>query len=64
VAEIYLVEFKGSRKEYFSNPDCLSIRPNEFVIVQAERGEDIGKVSMKIPVEMVKQEKKPQKISR
>ncbi len=64
VAEKYLVEFKGSRKEYFSNPDCLSIRPNEFVIVQAERGEDIGKVSKKIPAEIVKQEKKPQKILR
>lgn len=64
MAEIYLVEFKGSRKEYFSNPDCLSIRPNGFVIVQAERGEDMGKVTKKIPGEMVKLEKKPQKILR
>jgi len=64
VAEIYLVEFKGSRKEYFSNPDCLSIRPNDYVMVQAERGEDMGKVTKKIPGEMVKLEKKPQKILR
>jgi cell fate regulator YaaT (PSP1 superfamily) len=64
VAEIYLVEFKGSRKEYYSNPDCLSIRANEFVIVQAERGEDMGKVTKKIPGEMVKPEKKPLKILR
>jgi cell fate regulator YaaT (PSP1 superfamily) len=64
VAEIYLVEFKGSRKEYFANPDCLSIRPNEFVIVQAERGEDMGKVTKRVPAEMVKLEKKPQKVLR
>ncbi len=64
MAEIYLVEFKGSRKEYFSNPDCLSIRPNDYVMVQAERGEDMGKVTKKIPGEMVKLEKKPQKILR
>ena len=64
MAEIYLVEFKGSRKEYFSNPDCLSIKPNGFVIVQAERGENMGKVTKKIPAEMVKLEKKPQKILR
>ena len=64
MAEIYLVEFKGSRKEYFANPDCLSIRPNEFVIVQAERGEDMGKVTKRVPAEMVKLEKKPQKVLR
>jgi len=64
VAEIYLVEFKGSRKEYFSNPDCLSIRPNEFVIVQAERGEDMGKVTKRIPAEMTKVGRKLQKILR
>lgn len=36
--DIYLVEFKGSRKEYFVNPDCLSIKIGGMVIVQAERG--------------------------
>jgi cell fate regulator YaaT (PSP1 superfamily) len=64
VADIYLVEFKGSRKEYFANPDCLSIKPNEFVVVQVERGEDMGKVAKKIPPEMIRLEKKPQKILR
>ncbi len=64
MAEIYLVEFKGSRKEYFTNPDCLSIRINDYVVVQAERGEDMGRVIKKIPQEMVKLEKKPQKILR
>jgi cell fate regulator YaaT (PSP1 superfamily) len=64
VSEIYLVEFKGSRKEYFANPDCLSIKPNEYIIVQAERGEDMGKVTKKIPAEMVNLEKKPRKVLR
>ena len=64
MADIYLVEFKGSRKEYFSNPDCLSIRPNDHVIVQAERGEDMGKVTKKVPAQMAKREKKPQRILR
>jgi cell fate regulator YaaT (PSP1 superfamily) len=64
VAEIYLVEFKGSRKEYFVNPECLSIRPNDYVIVQAERGEDVGRVTKRTSKEMVKLEKKLQKILR
>lgn len=62
--DIYLVEFKGSRKEYFVNPDCLSIKIRGFVIVQAERGEDMGRVTKRIPEEMVELEKKPQNIMR
>jgi cell fate regulator YaaT (PSP1 superfamily) len=64
LSDIYLVEFKGSRKEYFTNPDCLSIKPNEHVIIQAERGEDIGRVTKKVPAEMVTLEKRPRKILR
>jgi cell fate regulator YaaT (PSP1 superfamily) len=64
VAEIYLVEFKGSRKEYFTNPECLSVRPNDYVIVQVERGEDIGRVTKKTAEEMVRPERKLQKILR
>jgi cell fate regulator YaaT (PSP1 superfamily) len=64
VSDIYLVEFKGSRKEYFANPDCLSIKPNEYIIVQAERGEDMGRVTKRVPGEMVNLEKKPRKILR
>jgi cell fate regulator YaaT (PSP1 superfamily) len=62
--DIYLVEFKGSRKEYFVNPDCLSIKIGGVVIVQAERGEDMGRVIKRIPEEMVELEKKPQNILR
>lgn len=64
VTDIYLVEFKGSRKEYFTNPDCLSVRPSEFVVVQAERGEDMGKVTKKVPAQMVHLEKRPRKVLR
>lgn len=64
MSDIYLVEFKGSRKEYFTNPDCLSVKPGEYVIVQAERGEDMGKVTKKVSAEMVNLEKKPRRILR
>jgi cell fate regulator YaaT (PSP1 superfamily) len=64
VAEIYLVEFKGSRKDYFTNPDCLSIRSNDYVIVQAERGEDMGRVTKKVIAALTKPERRSQKILR
>jgi len=42
---IYEIEFKGSRKEYYVCPDNLTLKVNDFVIVQADRGEHIGKVT-------------------
>jgi cell fate regulator YaaT (PSP1 superfamily) len=38
------IRFKGDRKEYFSYID-LDVRPGQHVIVQADRGEDLGEVS-------------------
>lgn len=38
------VRFKGTRKEYFTYRN-LDLRPGEHVIVQADRGEDLGEVS-------------------
>jgi len=52
MAELYLVEFKGSRKEYFFNAFYHNINPSDYVITQAERGEDIGVVLKKIDVEV------------
>ncbi|UCG63069.1 MAG: hypothetical protein JSV52_07245 [Candidatus Zixiibacteriota bacterium] len=52
MAELYLVEFKGSRKEYFFNTYYHSLKLSEYVIIQAERGEDIGLLSKKVDVEM------------
>lgn len=38
------VRFKGTRKEYFSYRN-LDLQPGQHVIVQADRGEDLGEVS-------------------
>jgi cell fate regulator YaaT (PSP1 superfamily) len=52
MAELYIVEFKGSRKEYFYNSYYHNLRIPEPVITQAERGEDIGVLSVKVEQEM------------
>ena len=52
MAELYLVEFKGSRKEYFLNKFYHNLKETEFVVTEAERGEDIGRVLMKIDSEV------------
>jgi len=39
------VRFKGSRKEYFTYPGSLDLRPGQEVVVEADRGEDLGEVS-------------------
>jgi len=44
---IYLVEFKGSRKEHYRDPYHLPIRMGDHVIVQVERGEDLGRVVLR-----------------
>ena len=65
MAELYLVEFKGSRKEYFYNTYYHSLTPLEHVIIQAERGEDIGHISKKIDIEIEFEEsQKPRSILR
>lgn len=45
MAELYLVEFRGSRKEYFYNSYHHTLKLNEYVVVQAEQGEDLGKLT-------------------
>ncbi len=52
MAELYMVEFKGSRREYFYNKFHHSLTLWEPVIVEAERGEDIGVLIHKIEKEM------------
>lgn len=65
MAELYLVEFKGSRKEYFFNTYYHSLKLSEHVIIQAERGEDIGLLSKKVDVEISFEEtSKPRSILR
>ncbi len=38
------VEFKSNRKEYFNNKDALAVSRNDYVLVEAEVGMDIGRV--------------------
>ncbi len=45
---MYLVEFKGARKEYYRDPYDLPLTIGQPVIVQVERGEDLGRVILKL----------------
>jgi cell fate regulator YaaT (PSP1 superfamily) len=40
---IHEVEFKGSRRDYFLCPENISPKSPDYVIVQADRGEHIGR---------------------
>ena len=42
--EVLEVAFKARRREYFANPKEILLRTGDWIIVQAERGEDLGKV--------------------
>ena len=46
---VYEVEFKGSRRDYYLRPDSIILRPSDFVIVQADRGEHIGRFNRSGP---------------
>jgi len=61
---VYEVEFKGGRREYFLCHDSLSAEPSEFVIVQADRGEHIGRVHRKGPQSIFPQAKEVKSILR
>ncbi len=52
MAELYLIEFKGSRKEYYFNKFYHNLLITDFVITQADRGEDLGRVLKKIEIEV------------
>ncbi len=53
-APVYLVEFKGARKEYYRDPYNLPIAIGDAVIVQVERGEDFGKAILKFSPDRAK----------
>src|SRR6267142_4124421 len=42
--ELIEVVFKGRRREYFTNPREIPVQHGDWVIVQADRGIDLGKV--------------------
>ncbi len=50
--DIYLVGFKGNRKEFFYNNFHHALKTGDYVIVQVDRGEDIGQVAKKVEGEI------------
>jgi len=52
MADLYLVEFKGSRKEFFYNTYYHTLKLDDYVIVQADQGEDMGLLSLKIDTDV------------
>lgn len=44
--DIVEIRFKNTRKEFFINQNKLSIKPGDYVAVEAERGHDIGQVGL------------------
>lgn len=56
---LYTVEFKAGRSELFyileiDGKPTLDVKPGDFVIVEADRGEDLGKVTSKVSLERLK----------
>ena len=47
----FVVEFKGNRKGIYINDKDLEVKIGSYIVVQAERGEDLGKVIAKIETE-------------
>jgi cell fate regulator YaaT (PSP1 superfamily) len=45
MSEMIQVTFKGNQRDFFINPDELPLRISDSVIVEAERGEDLGVVT-------------------
>ena len=43
MAQIVEVSFKGNRREYFSS-ELERIDLSDYVIVEADRGEDLGRI--------------------
>jgi cell fate regulator YaaT (PSP1 superfamily) len=63
--DLFLVEFKGNRRELFYNKFYHSLKLDEYVIVQAERGEDAGILRRKITHEVeLGEEERPRSILR
>lgn len=47
MSEIVEVLFKGEVREIFENPGPVILRPGDLVVVQADKGEDMGQVILK-----------------
>jgi cell fate regulator YaaT (PSP1 superfamily) len=63
--DVYLIEFKGNRREFFYNTFYHSLRLDDYVIVEADRGEDAGVLKRKVEKEIsFSDEEKPRSILR
>jgi len=63
-ANIVEVRFKNGRKEFYKNIDELSISIGDLIVVKAEKGYDLGHITLKgglIPVQMKKKQIDPNK---
>ena len=63
-ANIVEVRFKNGRKEFYKNKDDLSISIGDLIVVKAEKGYDLGHITLKgglIPVQMKKKQIDPNK---
>ena len=63
-ANIIEVRFKNGRKEFYKNIDELSISIGDLIVVKAEKGYDLGHITLKgglIPVQMKKKQIDPNK---
>lgn len=55
---LYLIEFKSGRTELFFTVDldtALKVKVGDLVIVEADRGEDFGRITGEIPIAKVRQ---------
>lgn len=65
MAELYQVEFKGSRREFFFNLYHHTLKLDDYVIIEAEQGEDMGLLSKRIETEIeFPPDKRPRSILR
>lgn len=46
--DLYIVEFKGHRRGYYYNTYYHTLELGDKIIVEAERGEDLGKISKRV----------------
>jgi cell fate regulator YaaT (PSP1 superfamily) len=53
------VTFRGGRREAFVNPERLVLRCGDFIIVEAERGHDLGRVSVCDGTDLKRRRKQP-----
>lgn len=48
MADLFVVEFKGHRKEFFYNTYYHKLVVKDHVVIQAERGEDVGIIKQQV----------------